>query len=149
MNFHRSVVAGVGLMLAVKVGFQLAITTDLLDADWAPIAPRIGGVMLGSFFAIWGNYVPKILSPWSAQEEWFDWQRVHRFVGWVAALSGIALVIVWLAFPLEVARPASSSITVTFAVLSVGRKFMSVAAYTRRRPPTTPLQATPDTAASD
>ncbi len=149
MNSHRSVVAGIGFVLAVKVGFQLAIATDLLHANWGIIARRMGGVMFGSFLAVWGNYLPKILSPWSAEEEWFDWQRVHRFGGWVTLVSGIALVIVWLAFPLEAARAASSSITITFVVLIVGRKFISVAAYSRHRPPTPPLQATTDTAASD
>ncbi len=149
MQWHRLVVAGVGLMMAVKVGFQLAIATGLLDADWAPIVRRTSGVMLGSFLAIWGNYLPKSPSPWSAEEEWFDWQRVHRFAGWVASLSGIALVVVWLMLPVPTAKIATLGITATFAVLGVGRKFISVAAYSRRQPPTRPIQATSDTAVPD
>ncbi len=35
-------------MMAVKVGFELAMATGLLDADWAPIVPRTSVVMLGS-----------------------------------------------------------------------------------------------------
>ena len=149
MNWHRSVVAGVGLIMAVKIGFQLAIATGLLDTDWAPIARRISGVMFGSFFAIWGNYLPKTRSPWSPEEEWFDWQRVHRFAGWTASLCGIALVVVWLALPVATAKLATLGIIVAFGVLGVGRKFISVAAYSRRQPPTRPLQATSDTPAPD
>ena len=149
MNFHRSVVAGLGLMMALKAGLQLAIATDLLDASWGPIARRITGVVFGCFLAIWGNYLPKLLSPWSTQEEWFDWQRVHRFAGWTAALSGIALVLVWLAMPLQVARIATVGTTLAFVGLSVGRKFLSVAEYSGRRPPTTPIRATSDAAGSD
>ena len=149
MKWHRYVVAGAGLMLAVRLGPQLAIATDLLDASWAPIARRTWGVGFGCLLAIWGNHLPKILSPWSAEEEWFDWQRVHRFAGWLASLSGIALVVVWLALPIAGAKLATVGITVTLTVLCAGRKFLSVAAYSRRRPPTTPLQASSDAAAPD
>ncbi len=134
MSFHRCVVAGTGLLLAVKVVPELAIASSFLDADWAPIARQLWGVTFGSLFAIWGNYVPKILSPWSVEEEWFDWQRVHRFVGWLATLSGLAIAAVWLFFSPEFAGPATAVLSVTFGVLAVGRKFISVAEYSRRRP---------------
>ena len=131
MNWHRCVVAWVGLVIAVKWGVQLAVSADLLDADWGPIAPRISGVIFGIGVVLWGNYLPKLLSPWSLGEEPFDWQRVHRFVGWVASLGGFALVMVWLALPLEGARSAALGIVVTVGVLVVGRKLMSWAAYSR------------------
>ena len=149
LNWHRIVVAGVGLVLAVKVSFQLAIATDLLASSWAPIARRTSGVMFGSFLAIWGNYLPKGLSPWGDEEAWFDWQRVHRFAGWVASLSGISLVVVWLLLPVTTARLVTTGITVAFAVLVVGRKIISVATYSRRQPPTKSLQATSDTSAPE
>lgn len=135
MNWHRSVVAAVGFLMAVKAGSQLAIANGLLDAASAPAARRFSGVLFGLFLTIWGNYLPKIISPWRAEEEWFDWQRVHRFVGWLASLSGIALVIVWLAFPVEAAKPVALGITAIFCVLGAGRKFISIAAYSRRQPP--------------
>jgi hypothetical protein len=87
---------------------------------------------------------PKILSPWRLEEEWFDWQRVHRFAGWLAATSGVALVLVWLALPLPVARPATVRILAAFLVLAVGRKWLSVADYARRRPPARPLETSSD-----
>ncbi len=149
MNWHRYVFAGAGLMLALKVGSELAISTGLLDADWAPISRRIWGVTFGSLLAIWGNYLPKVLSPWSEEEQWFDWQRVHRYAGWLASLSGVALVVAWLAFPLPEARVTTSGICVALAVLGVGRKLISVAEYSRRQEPPPRLGPTPDSAASD
>ena len=126
------------MLIAVGVGFRLAISVDLLDAEWEPIARRIRGVIFGVGMAFWGNYLPKSLSPWSVGDEPFDWQRVHRFVGWVASLGGIALVVVWLAFPLKGTRLASVGIVGTFVVLGLGRKLV---AYSRHPPPPTPLQA--------
>ena len=149
MDWHRYVFACTGLMLAVKVGPQLAISTGVLDAHWAPISHRIWGVTVGSLFAIWGNYVPKVLSPWSEEEQWFDWQRVHRFVGWLASLSGVGLVVVWLAFPLPGARLTTLGICVALCVLGVGRKLISVAEYSRRQPPPPQLEATLDSAGSE
>lgn len=84
MNWHRRVIAWVDLLVAVGVSFQLAISADLLDAGWGPISRRIRGVILGTGMVIWGNYLPKGLSPWRVEDEPFNWQRVHQFVGWVA-----------------------------------------------------------------
>jgi hypothetical protein len=140
MNWHRSVVAAIGLMMALKVGSQLAVATHLLDAQWGPVARRATGVLFGFFLTVWGNYLPKIISPWRPDEEWFDWQSVHRFVGWLATLSGIALMLVWLTLPPQSAKLATLGISITFSVLGVGRKFMSVADYARRPSPPAPKQ---------
>ena len=78
--------------------------------------------------AIWGNFLPTVASPWSLEAQPFDWQRVHRFVGWIAALSGIALMAVWLSLPMEEARAASAWIIGPFVVLSLGRKLVSLLA---------------------
>lgn len=142
MNWHRSVIAALGLIMALKVGFQLAIAWGLLDAQWGPVARRLSGILWGLFLAIWGNYLPKLVSPWRREEEWFDWQRVHRFAGWTAVLCGIALVAVWLALPLQAAKLATIGITATFCALGIGRKFLSVAEYSRRPAPPAPKQET-------
>ena len=44
--------------------------------------------------AVWGNYLP-LMSPWQPGEEPFDWQRVHRFVGWVFTIGGIVTMLTW------------------------------------------------------
>ena len=140
LNWHRSVIAGAALWVAVGEAFQIAVSAELLHADWAPIGSRIKGILFGIGMVLWGNYLPKGLSPWSVADEPFDWQRVHRFVGWVASLGGVALVTVQLALPLEQARLAMFGIIATVCVLMGGRKLMSVVAYSRRQPPPTPPQ---------
>ena len=99
LRWHRSVFAWVGLIIAVGVGSQVAISAGVLDAEWGPAARRLDGVLFGAGMAIWGNYLPKTLSPWNVEEAPFDWQRVHRFGGWTFSIGGVALVLVWLTLP--------------------------------------------------
>ena len=101
------------------------------------------GLLLGVGMVIWGNYVPKLLSPWSVEDEPFEWQRVHRFAGWTATLAGIAMVVVWLALPVETARLAARAILGPAFVLVVGRKLISVVRPSPGRPPPSPRQARP------
>jgi hypothetical protein len=96
---------------------------------WRPIAKRTVGVLFGLGLAIWGNYLPKLLSPWAVGDEPFDWQRVHRFGGWIASLGGAAVVVVALLFPLEATGVASSAIIGTVTALIVGRTLISHATY--------------------
>jgi hypothetical protein len=49
------------------------------------VAQRSLYVVAGGLMAVWGNYLPKLMSPWPPEEEAFDWHRVHRFVGWVCS----------------------------------------------------------------
>ena len=118
-------------MTTVNLGFHISISTDLLDADWAPIGQSLQGVFLGVGLAIWGNLLPTLASPWSWEKQPFAWQQVHRFVGWVATLSGIALVVVWLVLPVQEARDASAGILGACFILALARKLVSVVARLR------------------
>ena len=42
---------------------------------------------------------------------------------------------VWFVFPIETAKGITSALFVAFAVLAIGRKFHSVAVYSRRPAP--------------
>ena len=128
MKWHRLFVAGVGLIAATDLGLHLAISTDLLGGDWAPVGQSAQGVLFGVGLTIWGNLLPTLASPWSLEEQPFAWQQVHRFVGWVATLSGIALFLVWLVLPVGEARAASAVILGACFVLALGRKLVSVVA---------------------
>jgi len=80
------------------------------------------------------------LSPWGLADQPFDWQRVHRFVGWTVSLGGFAVILVWLVLPLEEARAAVPIIVILALGLSFGRKLVSLASPPRR--PTTPRAGT-------
>ncbi len=134
-TWHRSVVAWAGLVLAVGIGVQLGVAANLLDADWLPIGRRARGVLFAVGMALWGNYLPKMLSPWRLENEPFAWQRVHRFAGWIASFGGIALVGAWLALPLDRARSAEIAIVGISAVLIAARKLASVTTHSGAGPP--------------
>jgi len=121
----------------VDVGADLAVANGLLGPEWTQIARRLEGIILGSGLAIFGNYMPKLLSPWRLADEPFEWQRVHRFVGWVFSLAGGAVVLVWLTLPLDQAAFASTRLILTALSLGGGRKLISLATRSPRRPPRT------------
>jgi hypothetical protein len=135
MNWHRIVFAFVGLLISLRLAPQLAIKGGWLDASWTPAVQRMSGVVMGAGLAAWGNYLPKLMSPWMPEHEPFDWQRVHRFGGWVAFITGGLLIYVSLAFPPADARPIRVALTLMFLVLVVGRKFLSVATRSRDTSP--------------
>lgn len=134
IDWHRTVFTSVGVVLALKMGFRLALELDAVSVAEVGIASRALGVLSGCLLALWGNYLPRLLSPWTRDEQPFDWQGVHRFVGWIATISGAAVAIVWLALPSSSARTASIAILITFGILALGRKLLSIAAYRSHRP---------------
>ena len=133
MNFHRLSIAWGGLMIAVGSGLKLAVANDVLGLEWIPIRSRLIGIMLGAGLAMFGNYVPKLLSPWRLADEPFEWQPVHRFAGWVLSLGGVAVALVWLTLPLEQAKVASTRLVLTVLALAVGRKLISLVTHSPAR----------------
>ena len=136
VNWHRLCIAWVSLMLALTIAVHLLVVTDVVDVAWAPVIRRIRGVVFGASLMIWGNYLPKLLSPWASADQPFDWQRVHRFVGWTVSIGGFAVILGWLLLPLGEARVAAQIIVILALGLALGRKLVSIASPPRR--PTTP-----------
>ena len=134
MTLHRSVIAWAGLTILLRVAPRLAIASDLLDASWAPMSLRLSGLSVGVGLMVFGNYLPKFASPWTVRAEPFEWQRVHRFCGWVFLLGGAAVTSAWLSLPLDQAAKAGSLLLPGIAVLAVGRKLVSLAAHGRSSP---------------
>ncbi len=129
MNFHRCSIAWGASLLAVSVALKLALTTGALGPEWVPFGRRITGVILGFGLAVFGNYLPKLLSPWSVSDQPFNWQRVHRFAGWVFMLGGITIVTIWMVLPVDGARFLSRRVLLVALVLVVGRKMISLATH--------------------
>ena len=133
LSWHRAVFVAVILFAGARLAVRLAFERDLLDPGAIPLARRAIGVASGVLLALWGNYLPKLLSPWILEDEPFDWQGVHRFVGWVATLGGTAIVLVWIALPLARAGAWSRGIVAVWALLGLGRKLYSIATYSEPR----------------
>ncbi len=132
--WHRCVIAVAGLLLALRLGPQLALSTQLLESGWEPTLRRLAGIAFGVGLVVWGNYLPKVVSPWRREDEPFDWQRVHRFVGWLAVLGGLFVTGAWLFLPLAQAKPAAMTTIIAVTVLAVGRKLISLASSTHPSP---------------
>ena len=129
LRWHRAVFATIGLYIAMRHGVRLAFALQYLDPAWVPAATRGLHVVAGGLMAVWGNFLPKLMSPWQPEEEPFDWQRVHRFVGWVATLAGIGTMLIWVTLPIDRADAWEPAIVACVVVLSLGRKLYSLATY--------------------
>jgi hypothetical protein len=134
LKWHRLVFAVVAAFLAARLALRIGVMQGAIGLDTVPSLRRSSGVIAGGLWFLWGNYLPKLLSPWTPEEEPFDWQAVHRFVGRVAALGGLAGAVVWLTFPLPAADVVSDGIVIAVCVLALGRKFYSAATRPRRPP---------------
>lgn len=128
-DWHRTVFLVAGLYTAVFSALKLAADTGLMSETLRIAASRGMGVSAGLLFAIWGNYLPKLVSPWRTEAEPFNWQGVHRFVGRLAALGGVVVAIGWLILPLDVAAMTTERVALVVAALAVGVKFYSVATH--------------------
>jgi hypothetical protein len=133
MNWHRRTIAGICLFLAIRAVSGIAYRAGVMDLDARIVAWRLSGVLFGVLCVVWGNYLPKLVSPWRSGEEPFDWQGVHQFAGRVAMLAGAAVIACWMALPVHTAGRASRLILLPLAVLLVGRKLISLA--TKGGPP--------------
>jgi len=127
------VFATIGLFFAAKHGVRLAFELQFIELEWVPLARRSINIVGGGLMAVWGNYLPKLMSPWQPQEEPFDWHRVHRFVGWAFTIGGIGMVLAWLVLPIDRADAWEPAIMGSVVVLSLGRKLYSLATYSGPR----------------
>lgn len=129
LDFQRWVIVGIAMWLALRSGLRIAFDLGILGSDWIPLAKRLNGVVTGLNLALWGNFLPKLVSPWDAEEQPFDWAGVHRFVGWGAMLAGVLIVIAWALAPLDLAKSLTLSLFAGFAIATLVRKFYSLATY--------------------
>ena len=49
----------------------LAFEFQSIDPEWVPVARRSLNIAAGGLMAVWGNYLPKLMSPWQPEEEPF------------------------------------------------------------------------------
>jgi hypothetical protein len=66
------------------------------------------------------------------EHEPFDWQGVHRFVGRVAVVAGLGLIVVWSTQPIERATATAVVIGVTAVGFALGYKLISILRYASR-----------------
>ncbi len=126
MTLIRGCVAWAGLLLAAKIGIGVAVKAGVLGGRGLCAEHRLSGLLLGAGMMLFGNYLPKLQSPWSLAEQPFAWQQVHRFVGWAFAVAGLVVFTGWAFLGEDAARRASIVVVTVAVALSLGRKLRSV-----------------------
>jgi hypothetical protein len=132
-RYLRYIGATIFLFLILEAGPVLAIGAGWLDAGWAPRLVRAQGVLIGVALAVGGNFLPKLMSPWTLEEEPFDWQRVRRFGGWLAVLAGVVTAAAWATRPEETARGVTAAAVGTVLALTIAYKLISRVTYALRK----------------
>ena len=133
ITFHRFTIAWAGLLLASQFGFPLATSAGLLDIGWVSTGRHFSGVLLGAGLVVFGNHLPRLASPWRQEDEPFEWQRVHRFAGWVFVLGGLGVAGSWMILPASQAAGIAMFILGLTGALACGRKLISLASHPRAR----------------
>ncbi|MEX1256924.1 MAG: hypothetical protein WEG36_04830 [Gemmatimonadota bacterium] len=132
-RYLRYLVATVLFFAIMDAGPVLLVGIGWLGAGWIPKAAKAEGVASGLALAIWGNYLPKFISPWTSEDEPFDWYGVHRFGGWLATLAGLLVSWAWLIGPTDRTQVVTvGAVAVVFSLLLV-RKIHSRVSYARRK----------------
>ena len=105
----RSIRTGIvfaGLMLVLSLGATMA--TQLGAPSQKGLSERGVMVLIGAFFVVTGNAIPKTLRPLaSVQCDPGRLQAFQRFAGWTWVLTGIGYASAWLMFPESIAQPLS------------------------------------------
>lgn len=105
-----------GWYLALTLGLKLVEKREIIAE---PLADDLGLAMLGAFFVVSGNRLPKILSPLSASKcDPVRTQRVQRFAGWSFVLAGLSII--------GIALLASDAIQKTLILLTLGAMMTAV-----------------------
>lgn len=102
------------LAICVSLGSALAAALGLIDEPTVrAIGDRLTNVLAGLFVVFLGNQLPKILAPLpDAACDAATMQSVRRRLGWTHVLAGLALAVVWLVLPMQLARPIGIAIIV-------------------------------------
>jgi len=112
---------GGGLVLAVALGASIAETLALFSLPAGEIPKRASGVILGTVFAVYANFIPKAVAPAAKQ-------ALLRFAGWAFVLAGLGYALSWLVLPLAIANIAATLVMGTVVVIvavRAGRLYMA------------------------
>jgi len=111
-----------GLMLTMTLTAALAKSTGLL-AD-VSAGRRISMALLGVFFVVTGNALPKRLTPLATMVcNPSRVQAFQRFSGWTWVLTGVAYSLAWLLLPMHYAGPAAM-LAVTSGMLMIASRLV-------------------------
>jgi hypothetical protein len=101
----RIAVVFAGMMLVVAESVKLAGALGALeDSD---VSLRATMALLGAFFVVAGNALPKILRPLAALRDAGKADARQRAAGWAWVVMGLVCAIAWIVLPLRLAESVS------------------------------------------
>ena len=133
-NFIRYTFAWIGMMLALALAAKTFISLDFLKGDAVAFVRRFVGVLLGTGIVLWGNFLPKIPAP-SLHAPEFPWLRTHRFMGWVAVLGGILVIVMYIFTPGQIISNMLIPLVATITAVVVARRILGVLLTNLQRNP--------------
>jgi hypothetical protein len=126
----RNGVVFAALIVAVSLAATMARTLGLIDDGERP--QRLAMAVVGAFFVFTGNALPKTLMPLSARQcGEATSQALQRFMGWTWVLMGLAFSAVWLALPIDAAKPVSIA-AIAAGAIAVATRVVRARAMRRR-----------------
>lgn len=131
--YVRLFVTAAAVIVSLKIAFLLAIDQDLIGKSWYFSVSRTAALMVSITFIVFGNYMPKMPSPWNHREEPFDWRGVHHFTGLAFLITGILMFFAWALLPIPEAKRVTIPVVFTMTVMIIARKWYSVLTWKGRR----------------
>ncbi len=123
MKSIRTGIVFAASILAAALAARLAHAIGAVDND---LSRRLPMVIIGAYFVLVGNAMPKTLRPLSALRcDPTTAQSVQRLAGWTWVLSGLVVAGVWLTLPVDLAEAVSMA-AIVGSVLVVVAKIISV-----------------------
>jgi hypothetical protein len=102
--------------LAAQMTNAIGLTADV------EVARRITMALVGAFFVVTGNALPKRLTPRMAVGcAGARTQAMHRFSGWTWVVAGIAMAAAWLTLSLPLAKSTSLALMIGSSLAVITR----------------------------
>ncbi|NNF12307.1 MAG: hypothetical protein HKN72_03750 [Gemmatimonadetes bacterium] len=125
--FLRYFMAWVAIAVTSLMAVKTMATIESPMGTWAG-GSRASGLVLALGLILFGNALPTLSPPSSAQSGPATWQRVRRFVAWTTALTGLGVGASWIVLdPREASRVMNYLLAICF-FLACGRSFAALLA---------------------
>jgi uncharacterized membrane protein len=99
--------------LIMAVSLSVKLTQSLTPVGDSDLSQRLTMVILGAFFMVTGNAMPKMLTPLSVMQcDGAKAQAFQRFAGRTFVLAGLAFAAAWLVLSSDIAKPVSVTLIV-------------------------------------
>ncbi|MEZ6096295.1 MAG: hypothetical protein R3C03_19055 [Pirellulaceae bacterium] len=113
-----------GAILAMIIADQNGMSHELKT-----FIRRMVGILFAISMMLFGNYLPKLSSPWRYADEPFDWQGVHRFAGMAFTVVGLVMALGWCFLSVDLAKRLTVVVVVASSIAVISRKWFSLATW--------------------